>query len=230
MNALLTSLQQRNLIWQGAELASSHNAQQVERSEFCELDKRLDGGLLKQGVIELDSEVGIGELRLLLPFLAKQHATGRVIAFIAPPGVICAEFLDQVGIDISRVLLIQPDSFSDGIWAAEQCVKSGACCAVLHWHNRLTVKQVRRLQLASEQGQSAYFVLTRGRSDASLPIPLRLQLKADQEGVRVSIKKRRGGRPSESFVVSMQQKWPELVAQLWPENVIPFPSPQHVSR
>ncbi|WP_416308450.1 translesion DNA synthesis-associated protein ImuA [Neptunicella sp. SCSIO 80796] len=218
MNDLINLLQRRNLVWQGSE---QKPALVRLSTGYSELDTRLNGGFPANGVVQLSSPMGIGEIRLLLPFIKKQQ---RLLVVINPPGHLCAEQLHHFGCDISQVLVIFPSSPTDALWAAEKCLNSGACGSVLMWQNCLDVHHVRRLQLASEAGDCLLFVLRAAQKNAiSLPVTLDMGLFADEQGLQVEIRKRKGGWPLPGFQVDMRQHWPSLTLNQ-PANVVHFPT------
>ena len=59
----------------------------------------------------------------------------------------------------NNILIVFPNSVKEALWAAEQCLKSGACSAVLFWCQSLEVHQVRRFQVAAEAGSCVHFFL-----------------------------------------------------------------------
>lgn len=150
----LDKYQNRGLVWYG-----SRNDKLSGRlsSGYAELDKALSGGWPPQGVFELNSPLGVGELRLILPYLEQKQRSGKLI-FIAPPNLLEAEFFAANNIDLQQLLILpvyEPDA---ALWAAEQCLKSGCCSAVVLWQKQVSIKQARRLMLASEQGESSLFL------------------------------------------------------------------------
>lgn len=220
MYELIEHLKQKQWLWQGSQ-APEEKAHHPTGYEV--LDQKLMGGFPMHGVIELESPVGIGELRLLLPHL-KQTSQDRLSVFIQPPGYLCAEQLTNEGLNRDKALIIYPNSSKDALWAAEQCLKSGACSNVLLWHPELEVHQARRLQVASETGNSLHFIFKRvSQSVFSLPVSLSMSLKPHPFGLEVTITKRKGGWPQGSFIINMRSKWPSLSLQQQSPVVIPFP-------
>ena len=229
MNSLFDDLQRKNLIWRGGDSRTPSSVQNsvqgiVQGSGFAEFDAHIPGGLPQQGVVEIDSPLGIGELRLLLPFFQQPQNSSRSIAFIAPLGVISAELLAQAGIELSRIILVQSAEPKEALWAAEQCLKSGACCAVNLWYKHPSITQVKRLQLAAEQGRCTHFLFSSRRArQISLPVVLSLQLQPHPQGLLATIKKRKGGWSPHPFVISMAENWPDLTCRPLADNVIAFP-------
>ena len=106
------------------------------------------------------------------------------------------------GIRIEQVLLVQDVSAQQRLWAAEQALKSGACSVVLLWPERIQTAQLRRLQLAAEQGAcpGILFRSPRAASQAS-PAALRLRVRPAPLGLEVEVLKRRGSWAGESCIV-----------------------------
>ncbi|MER2492521.1 translesion DNA synthesis-associated protein ImuA [Catenovulum sediminis] len=226
MNKLIEYLENKQLVWHGA-----YKKPQITTSSsgYHELDSQLEGGFAATGVIEILSDIAIGELRLLLPSLLKQNTQQKFWIFIAAPACVNAQMLVKQGFDLNKVLFIQPTTQQEILWAAELCLKSGCCCSVLMWpHKALDVHQIKRLQLACEKGNSRTFILRQQRTESiSLPFDLSLSLKANESGLLAKVNKRRYAWPSEYFAINMQAHWPELVKQNTLKqalhNVIEFP-------
>lgn len=178
---------------------------------FAELDQILAGGFPANTVIELHSPVGIGELRLLLPCLTRAMACQQLLVFINPPMLMGCQMLQAEGIAPSQVLVLHPATAQDALWAAEQCLKSGCCGSVILWQPTLSIAQLKRLQLCAQNGQASLFIF-RGQRQAqiSLPVALSLQLSPANQGVKVQVLKRRGGRPTAPVLVDMTARWPRL--------------------
>lgn len=110
-------------------------------------------GWPRRGLIEiLLDRHGCGELTLFVPLFRAVIAAGRRIAVIAPPFQLYAPALVQQAIPTDSFLLIEPAAVAGGLWAAETCLRAGACGAVLCWLDRLSDRALRRLQLAAEDG------------------------------------------------------------------------------
>lgn len=225
MNHLLEHLKNKRLVWQASQQSAFETNSDVELTGFAELDSALQGGFPQQGVVDIDSPIGIGELRLLMPSLkARQNKTNRLLVLIASPMQINAEMLAEYGFALDQVLVIQPNSADQALWSAEQCLKSGCCHSVLLWHGALEVHQVKRLQMASEKGDCVQFMFRQKHQiSLSLPVPLAIKLSAHKQGINVQVTKRRGGSPADQFAINMQEYWPELSLQPQQTNVISFP-------
>ena len=162
------------------------------------LDAVLPGGGWRAGaIVELmPMDVGIGELRLLLPALAQITNAERHIAFISPPYVPYAPALVQQGVNLERLLIIQAQSAKDVLWSVEQTLRCRAFGAVLAWPTAARDRDVRRLQLAAEAGESIGFIYRpAAAARESSPAAVRLLLQAAQQGaLRIDVLKCRGAR------------------------------------
>ena len=191
--SLAAELERHPGLWRGGELARS--ACPGIASGFATLDAELPGGGWPRGTLTefLPQHEGIGELRILGPALAQLAAQGKCIAWIAPPYLPYAPALAAAGIDLARVLVVRTAKDGDGLWAAEQALRSAACGGVLVWPRTVRYTQLRRLQLAAEDGR-CLAVLFRPTEAAREPSPaaLRIALATHRGGLALSILKRRG--------------------------------------
>ncbi|MEZ8483397.1 translesion DNA synthesis-associated protein ImuA [Vibrio splendidus] len=211
MHELIKNLQDRQLIWTGLQPTAQGS---TTSTGYPQLDKQLDGGFPTHGVIEVESQQGIGELRLLTPYLAQQNSQ-KLAIFINPPGKICAEFFSSQGIELENILVIQPQRDLDALWTAEQCLKSGACHSVLLWGADLEIHQTKRLQAASETGKCLQFHFkATSHNQLSLPVSLSMKLSSHAQGLKVEVTKRKGSWSYGSFILDMSQNWPLLTEKI----------------
>jgi cell division inhibitor SulA len=164
---------------------------------FSELDRCLPGAGWPAACLTelLPDQLGIGELSLLMPALARLSQERRWIAWIAPPHVPYAPALNAAGVDLSRQLVVHARDGLETHWAVEQALASGTCSAVLTWlGERVQDKVLRRLQLAAESGRTRAFVFRPSAAvDTSSPAHLRLSLStAGREALRLRVLKCRG--------------------------------------
>ena len=178
----------------------------VEASGWTELDALLPGGGWQSGtIVELmPATTGIGELRLLLPALARITGAGRHVTLIAPPYIPFAPALSQHGVQLERLLIIQAQQAEDILWAAEQSLRCRSFGAVLAWPAAIRDREIRRLQLAAEAGGSTGFLYRPVEaSRAASPAALRLKLRrAGSNALQIDILKCRGGRSGRSVEVA----------------------------
>jgi len=206
MNASLDLVLQHPGIWRGDQLAQA--GADALPTGFAELDEQLPGGGWPRGALTeiLIEREGIGELRLLLPALARASEQSGWQAWVAPPHVPYAPALAAAGVRLKQLLVAKPQSAADAWWTAEQALRSGACSAVLSWLSMPDERRMRRLQLGAESGR-AWGVLFRSASAAQerSPAALRLRLEASANGLAVHILKRRGGHLSRPVMVDLYQ-------------------------
>ena len=170
--------------------ASAHPHGPHVPSGFAALDSALPGGGFPAGALTeiLHEAHGIGELRLLMPALARLSRGGRWIAMIAPPFVPYAPALAAQGLDLSRLLVVHPADQSQALWSLEQALRSGTCAAVMAWPSRCDDRSLRRLQLAAESGESMGLLFRpHGAADERSPAALRLAL-GESSGQRLDIR------------------------------------------
>lgn len=154
------------------------------------------GGWRTASIVELmPTDVGIGELRLLMPALAL-ITRERHIAFVAPPYVPFAPALEQHGINIARVLMIRALAAKDILWCVEQTLRCRSFGAVLVWPIAISDRDIRRLQLAAESGDSIGFVYRPPEAAReSSPAAVRIRLEANTAGaLELHVLKCRGVR------------------------------------
>ncbi len=203
----LEKLLENPRVWRGS---SQTDTKIGLASGYPKLDRCLPGGGWPQQALTeiLIEQYGIGELRLLMPALARlsseepqthygEQSEPGWIAWIDPPFQPYAPALQQCGIDLSRMLIVRPKDDSELLWSAEQALSSGTCAAVLLWPDKLDDQASRRLQLAAEKGHSwaiAFRPLTARQQPSAAA--LRLELQSTGQGTRVHILKSRGGRPA----------------------------------
>ena len=135
----------------------------------------------------------MGELALVWPALARLSQRDRPIVLVAPPYRPHAPAWAAAGLDLAQLQIIHATP-KQALWAAEQCLRSAACAAVLCWPQpqQADDRSLRRLQVAADSGQCLGFVFRDVRA-ARNPSPASLRLQLDHGQVRVL--KCRGGLP-----------------------------------
>lgn len=147
---------------------------------------------------------GVGELALLLPTLARLSEAGATVAVVAPPYVPYAPAWQAAGVALEQLEIVQATP-RDALWAFEQCLRSGACAAVLGWPLHADAQALRRLQVAADSGRCLGFAL-RDRRHAANPSPAALRLEAVRDvhgGSAWQVRKCRGGpAPARAFALA----------------------------
>ena len=204
MTPSLESVLQHPGIWRGNQRAQT--AAEALPTGHAALDALLPGGGWPRGALTelLIGRQGIGELRLLMPALARLSQADGWLAWVAPPYVPHAAALAAAGIDLKQLLVAKPQSPADAWWTAEQALRSGACGAVLGWLHAPDERRLRRLQLAAETGQAWGVLFRHARAaEERSPAALRLLLEPSPDGLAVHILKRRGGPVSQPVIVAL---------------------------
>jgi hypothetical protein len=212
LNALSSSLRSSSLdavlahpaIWRGGDCAPEPAA---VPTGFAALDAVLPGGGWPQAALTemLLAREGIGELRLVLPGLARLQANERDVIWIAPPHLPYAPALAAAGLDLRRLVIVRPAATADALWAFEQALRAPECGAAFLWpQGVLDDRATRRLQVAAREGGS-WGVLWRrpGQPGIAGAAPLRLALAPAAQQLAVHVVKRRGGEVARPVLLDL---------------------------
>lgn len=189
----LDSLLHSRQVWQGRAVPAPSSTQPTG---WPMLDAVLpSGGWPEHAMTEILLPAdGVGELQLVLPTLARLTREQRTVMVIAPPYVPYVAGWEARGVVMSRVDIVQADE-RDVLWAAEQCLRSASCAAVLAWPMKADDRSLRRLQVAADTGKALAFVFRdRHHAVQASPAALRLELESTPEW-QVRVRKCRGGNP-----------------------------------
>lgn len=135
---------------------------------------------------------GVGEIALLLPTLARMTAAGKRVVLVAPPYIPYAPAWQSGGVELGGMDVVEAEP-RDALWAFEQCLRSGACSAVLGWPKTADARALRRLQVAADSGDCCGFAL-RDRRHAVNPSPAALRLEYLPAHDAWQVRKCRGGQ------------------------------------
>ncbi|MCW3148006.1 translesion DNA synthesis-associated protein ImuA [Stutzerimonas stutzeri] len=186
----LDSLLDQRRVWKGQPAARLSSGLSTGHTQ---LDERLpSGGWPEAALSEILIEAeGIGELQLLWPALARLTTAAERVVLVAPPYVPYPQRWMAAGIDLRHLALIEA-SGKEALWAAEQCLRSGSCGAVLCWPKQADDRALRRLQVAAETGQTRAFAY-RPLKEALNPSPAALRIAVDARPAQLRVLKSRGG-------------------------------------
>ena len=189
-NAPLSVFETRQ-VWKGRAAPVVAPAQPTG---WPELDAVLPAGGWPDGAL---SEIllpadGVGELRLLMPTLARLTQTGRPVLLVAPPYAPCVAGWRARGVDMAQVEIVSVVHERQVPWAAEQSLRAGCCSAVLLWPKQADERQLRRLQVAADSGRSLAFVF-RDRRHAEQASPAALRIEIETSPAQLRVRKCRGG-------------------------------------
>jgi len=209
----LKQLLQNPHIWRSEQFCLSDH--QACATGFAALDQWIGGGWPLGVLTEflLDAP-GIGELGLVMPAMARLypsllhqdqfHLDKTVLqvaaskpgwaAFIAPPHVPYAPALAGHGLDVSRLLVVDPHSSADALWVMEQALRSGIFTGVFGWFTDIDTYALRRLQLAAEAGMCWVSIYRPTRFASSLsPAALRIHIEPGKGDTLLHILRNRYG-------------------------------------
>jgi hypothetical protein len=197
MSKSLQEVLKRADIWQ----ASNHSQSSASLSTgYASLDQSLhySGWPLNQMSELLIERVGIGEMQLVLPALAKMQAKGGWLFLIEPPFIPYAPAWLKANIDIDRMMIIKAEQQQECLWAAEKIIANQGVSGSLFWppKDQLSNKALKRLQLAAEQGHGLNFVF-RSMSAISQSSPASLRLVIKNDSTSTVSKQRKIGQPLE---------------------------------
>lgn len=188
MSAALDTLVDQGRLWRGHTLRKALTLP----TGHAALDAALPGGGWPLGTVSevLHAAPGSGELRLVMPLLARLSQKGRPIALITPPLQPYAPGWAQAGVDLSHLVVIDapPARIID---SACQLLQAGAAALCL-WPRRLDAADTRRLTLAAETAQACVLWM---RGTTAQGIPSTAALRIAVRGNSADILKVRGGRP-----------------------------------
>lgn len=189
----LDRLLDQRQIWRGRQ--GQVRPAGLQPTGHASLDQHLpDGGWPAAALSELLlASPGCGELQLLWPSLARLTAQGGRVVLIAPPFIPYAPAWQAAGVDLRWLIQVQAPQ-ADVLWAAEQCLRSASCAAVLCWPERADDRALRRLQVAAETGQALAFAC-RPQQAANNPSPAALRIAVDTRPAQWRVLKCRGGMP-----------------------------------
>jgi hypothetical protein len=177
-------------VWKGRPAPPTSSSQPTGHAS---LDAALPTGGWPEAALSeiLLAGQGVGELQLVWPALARLSAEGERIVLVAPPYMPYPQAWQNAGVDLRQLSIIQA-SERDALWAAEQCLRSGSCGAVLCWPHKADDRALRRLQVAAETGSTLAFAY-RSINEAINPSPAALRIAIDARPAQLRVLKCRGG-------------------------------------
>ncbi|MFJ1470074.1 translesion DNA synthesis-associated protein ImuA [Massilia orientalis] len=192
-------------VWLASELARSRRPSIP--TGHADLDSELpDDGWPRSVLTELLlQQPGIGELQLLKPVLAALSCRQRV-ALVQPPYIPHALAAMTWGLDVSRLIWVQPENTADALWSTEELLKNGGFGAILLWQRDVRSEHLRRLHLAAQRTETWLWLLRPLASAVEpSPAPLRLALRPADGGTLVEIVKPRGPAADEPIFIELAE-------------------------
>jgi hypothetical protein len=120
---------------------------------------------------------------------------------IASPHLPYAPGLQQGGVQLREVLVVETRDERNALWATEELLRAGAG-AVLLWQDGIDAATQRRLQLAAETADGLVLVYRRPQRGSDVSVAaLRLQVLRSERRVQVEVLKCRGARPTRRYAL-----------------------------
>ena len=203
---MISDLRSKQLVWFANEKWTDGKCIPTKQHQ---LDNAIGGGLPEQGIIEIKSLSGIGEVSLIKDYLI-QKQKNNYLAFINTPGLINASALRHLGLELNSTIDIQLTDQKEQLWAIEQCLKSGLFSTVLTWITDITLIQLRRLALACETTKSSIILFTRTGVLPLTNTKLSLSLIPLHSNLKIQINKYRGKIDKKDLIVNTRSEWSHL--------------------
>ena len=210
MTPALAALLSHPAVWRGGECAPEPAALPTG---YAALDAVLPGGgWPSQALAEVMlAREGIGELRLVLPAIARLTQAGRQVVWVAPPYRPYAPALAAAGVDLARLLLVRCRDAKEALWAFDQALRAPECGAAFAWLAESDERKLHRLAVAAREGRT-FGVLWRrpGVAAQAIAAALRLALEAGEGALDVRVLKRRGGEVATPVRLDVAGRWSTL--------------------
>jgi recombination protein RecA len=99
---------------------------------FIGLDQAVGlGGIAKGRIAEIFGPEGCGKTTLALSIIAQSQKRGGIAAFIDAEHALDLSYAERLGVDVSNLLLTQPDSGEQALEVAQVLIESGAADVVV---------------------------------------------------------------------------------------------------
>lgn len=115
-------------------------------------------GTVTEIVVQDDN---FSNIPMLMPLLAQLSKDDRWFVWIAPPVLLPKHLLIEAGIDLSKVILLNPDTKHSTFELAKQALSTGTSHAVISWPGYLSESEFSELECAAKSGESHGIVIRR---------------------------------------------------------------------
>lgn len=135
-----------------AEVSTHKRGDTPLSSGWTPLDDILpDRGIRRGALIEwLSAGAGSGGATLALGSAVEACRDGGALVVFDPDGWFYPPAAARFGVELERLVVVQPASAADAAWALDQALRCPGVAAALAWPERLDARDFRRLQLAAE--------------------------------------------------------------------------------
>ena len=222
----LDILLQKTGLWRASRIDCDYKS--ARSTGFQVLDNELSGGgWPSDGVTELlHDHYGIGEFRLLLPTIKQlsQDLT-RWLLMVNPPYIPYPPTLAQAGVDLSKIIVSQTKTVKDYLWVIEKALASQSCSLVLCWPSEIHEKQIKRMQIASKEGNCWAILFRPGNAAThSSPADLRIRLhpsesRQNNSALIARVLKRKGGWGSRDLLLEFSDRLQEPIPEFSKTNI-----------
>ncbi len=96
----------------------------------------------------------VSNIPMLMPLLAQLSKDDRWFVWIAPPVLLPKHLLIEAGVDLSKVILLNPDSKHSAFELAKQALSTGTSHSVISWPGYLSKTELSELESAAKSGES----------------------------------------------------------------------------
>jgi len=192
MQSPLEAVLNHPAVWRGNDCAKV--AIPSLSTGYSELDAVLPGGGWPATALTeiYAAHSGVGEMRLVMPAVARLTQARCWVTLIGPPHIPYAPALAAHGAALSRLMLVHAGRAEERFWACEQALRYQDCGAVLAWIDQAPERALKRLQLAAEAGSAIVLLFRSARAIPASPAALRLQVERSTDRTLVRVLKRRG--------------------------------------
>lgn len=115
-------------------------------------------GSVTEIVVQNDN---FSNIPMLMPLLAQLSRDDRWFVWIAPPILLPKQLLLDAGIDLNKVILLNPDNKHSTFELAKQALSTGTSHSVISWPGYLSEQELNELESAAKIGQSHGIVIRR---------------------------------------------------------------------
>ena len=115
-------------------------------------------GSVTEIVVQSDN---FSNIPMLMPLLAQLSQDDRWFVWIAPPVLLPKQLLLDAGIDLNKVILLNPDNKHSTYALAKQALSTGTSHSVISWPGYLSEEELNELEGAAKEGQSHGIIIRR---------------------------------------------------------------------
>ena len=136
--------------------------------------------------------------RIAAQLWASESPPIKPVLWIEETSNLYAPGLAQLGLDLTRLYIVQNLHLADRLWAMEEALRSGAVAGVITHANQLDLTAGRRLLLAAKEGGALGIILS-SAPKASISTGLMSRWRVQMSGItrwRVDLERYRGSQPA----------------------------------